>query len=126
MKKKSWKTRIKKAAKEAGTYKPYFDYVIDALAGILERRDEARALYEEDEEGPVVEFTNKNGAQNRVKNPLIAIIEDAERTALTYWRDLGLTPAGLKKISDESFSKEKEAKGNSLMRLLEEKKKSEQ
>ena len=124
MKKKSWKTKIRKATREAGTYKPYFDHVIDTLAGILERRDDAREMYEESEDGPVIAFTNKSGAENRVKNPLIGIIEDADRTALSYWKELGLTPAGLKKISDENFAREKEKAGNSLIRLLEQRQQS--
>ena len=118
MKKRAWKTKIKKACIEAGTYKPYFDFVIDALAGILERRDEAMELYREDDEPLTIEITNKSGFTNRVKNPLVSIWEDLDKTALSYWRDLGLTPAGLKKITDDSFAKSKEKQGNSLIELL--------
>ena len=108
MKKRAWKSKIKKACKEAGTYAPYFDAAIDALAGILECRDEVEEVYRESEEGPVIEFTNKNGATNTVKNPVLATWDDMNKVALTYWRDLGLTPAGLKKIREDSFRKEQE------------------
>lgn len=118
MKKRAWKTKIKKACIEAGTYKPYFDFVIDALAGILERRDEALELYRENDEPLTIEITNKSGFTNRVKNPIVSIWEDLDKTALSYWRDLGLTPAGLKKITDDSFAKTKEKQGNSLIELL--------
>ena len=40
---------------------------------------------------------------------------DLNSQALTYWRDLGLTPAGLKKITDENM---KEQKGNTLESIL--------
>ena len=40
------------------------------------------------------------------KNPLLVSWGDMNTSALSYWRDLGLTPAGLKKI-DESAIKGK-------------------
>ena len=122
MKKRAWKTRIKKACIEAGTYKPYFDFIIDALAGVLEKRDEAQRQYEEGDGELVIETTNKGGYTNMVKNPLITLWDDLNKSALGYWRDLGLTPAGRKKLNDESFAKAKEKTGNSLLGLLAERK----
>ena len=123
VKKRAWKTKIKKACIEAGTSKPYFDYVIDTLAGILEKRDQAQEQYDIGDEPMVIEMTNKSGFANKVKNPLISIWDDLNKSALSYWRDLGLTPAGLKKLNEESFAKAKDQKaGNSLLSLLAEKK----
>lgn len=119
MKKRAWKTRIKKACREAKTYQPYFDYVIGELAGILERRDIAQAEYDEDPR-PLIEYTNKNGETNKVKNPLLALIIDMERTALSYWRDLGLTPAGLRKINERTFKEGENSTSNSLIDRLRE------
>ena len=127
MKKRAWKSRIKKACMEAGTYKPYFDNVIDTLAGIMEIRDQAKADYDESEEGLVTAQTNKSGFTNLVKNPLFSIWEDMTKLALTYWTALGLTPAGLKKINDEAFQKDKGKKAaNNLMEMLAESKKGKQ
>ena len=107
----------------AGTYKPYFDYIIDTLAGILEKRDEAQAQYDSSESRDIViEMTNKSGFTNAVKNPLISIWDDLNKSALSYWRDLGLTPAGLKKLNEETFTAAKKEKGNTLLELLEAKK----
>lgn len=123
MKKRAWKTKIKKACTQAGTYKPYFDYVIDTLAGILERRDEAAEILAGEDEKLVVEQTNKGGFTNTVKNPAFTVWDDMNKAALTYWRDLGLTPAGLKKINEEVFQKAKEEKNsNTLMELLKDRK----
>lgn len=123
MQKKQWKTRIKKACMEAGTYKPYFDHVINTLAGILAKRDEAEEILDDENEELIVEQTNKGGFTNRVKNPAYSIWDDMNKTALTYWRDLGLTPAGLKKINEEVFIQAKEEKeGNNLLSLLNSKK----
>lgn len=126
MKKRAWKTRIKKACKDAGTYKPYFDYIIDTLSGILARRDEAAEILEAEDEPLIVEQTNKAGFTNQVKNPAYSVWDEMNKTALSYWRDLGLTPAGLKKINEECFGKPKEAAaGNSLIALLKEKREKE-
>lgn len=98
MKKAWWKKRITEATKEAGTYQPYFDSVIGTLAEILERRDDAQELYEQTGSKPIISHTNKGGATNLVQNPALRLINDLNRDALAYWRDLGLTPAGYKKL----------------------------
>lgn len=121
MKKRAWKTKIKKACQDAGTYKPFFNYIIDTLAGILARRDEAAEILDDEEESLVVSQTNKAGFTNQVKNPAYSVWDEMNKTALSYWRDLGLTPAGLKKINEEVFIKDKEEKNsNNLMQLLKE------
>ena len=119
MNQRAWKSKIKKACVLAGTYKPFFDHTISSLAGILEKRDEVEELYRSEGQGPVIEFTNKNGATNSVKNPLLVLWDDFNKSALAYWRDLGLTPAGLKKINDISFRDTEKEEANSLFGRLE-------
>ena len=102
-----WKRRITACTKEAGTYREYFDHVIETLAGIMEARDFAEKKWIEDGKETVVEHTNKNGATNLVKHPALVVINDMNRDALAYWRDLGLTPAGLKKINEEAMAADK-------------------
>lgn len=102
-----------------GTYKPEFDHSIDALAGILELRDRAWEEYESSDDGMVVEFTNKNGNKNKVKNPLVSMVDDMTKAAIPIMRELGLTPAGLRKINEDTFIKAKEEKNsNSLLDLV--------
>ena len=103
MKKQSWRKKIKEACKDAGTYRPYFDSIIDTLAGIMESRDDAQQKFIDSGKQTVVIHTNKGGAANIVKNPALQMYNDLNTTALAYWRDLGLTPAGLKRISDEAL-----------------------
>lgn len=107
MKQKTWKKRIVDACKEAGTYRPFFDNTINTLASILEKRDDAEEFYEANGGTPIVEYTNKNGSTNQVKNPALALWDDLNKSALVYWRDLGLTPAGLKKIDDTALKEQK-------------------
>ena len=92
--KAEWKTKIITACKEAGTYQPFFDDVINTLAAIMEIRDSAVEQYEKSGGNPVVAHTNKGGHTNIVKNPALAIINEQNQQALSYWRDLGLTTKG--------------------------------
>ena len=101
MKKKTWKSRIRKACREAGMYKPCFDHVIDALAGIMELRDNAREKYEESGGSAVTEHTNNGGTTNIVKNPALTVILDCEALALAYWKELGLTSKAYKTITGD-------------------------
>ena len=107
MKKRTWKNRITAACKEAGTYQPYFDAVIDTLAGIMEQRDAAETKYVKSGGNPIVKHTNKGGATNIVKNPALVVVMEMNMQALAYWRDLGLTPAGLKKINEAAMKGKK-------------------
>jgi len=118
MKKSEWKIKIENAAREAGTYQPYFDSVIETLSSILERRDEAEDLFDKSGRNILVEHTNKGGATNIEQNPALRLINDLNRDALAYWRDLGLTPAGLKKINDKALDKPKRSALGDALRAI--------
>ena len=109
MKKETWKKKIIEACEAAGTYRKYFDPVITTLSGILEKRDEAEELYIKIGANPIIKHTNKGGATNIVKNPALIIWDDLNKSALSYWRDLGLTPAGLKKIDEAALKGKKQS-----------------
>ena len=91
------------SCRDAGTYRAYFDSVIDTLAETMEMRDDARSKYYASGGNSVVSHTNQGGNTNIVKNPMLVVIDDLNKTALSYWRDLGLTPAGLKRINDTAL-----------------------
>ena len=97
-----WKKRITRDVKAAGTYQKYFGSVIDTLARILERRDDAEELFIASGCNILVKHTNKGGATNIEQNPALRLINDLNRDALAYWRDLGLTPAGYKRLNLEA------------------------
>ena len=119
MEKNTWENKIREACVAAGTYKDYFEIVIRELAEILERRDAAVELYDRDPQ-PVVTITNVRGAENVTKNPLLMLIDDMNKTSLAYWKELGLTPAGLKRINDKTFREKEKGGGNSLIDRLKE------
>ena len=114
MKKGGWKKKIRAACEEAGTYQPFFDLAIEQLAQIMETKDAAIALYKKSGGNPVVAYTNKGGHTNLRKNPALAVIQECNVQALAYWRDLGLTPSGFKKI-DGKAAKEKETTFEDLL-----------
>lgn len=118
MDKKRWKSKIKKAAADAGTYQPFFDAAIDTLAGILARRDEAEEAFVKLGGQVLVKHTNKGGATNIEQNPALRLVNDLNRDALAYWRDLGLTPAGLKRINEAAVQPKKETSSPLATALL--------
>lgn len=101
MDKKKWIKKITQACNDAGTYQPYFDIIIEELAAILEKRDEAEECYVKSGGQPVIEYTNRGGLTNPTKNPALLLWDNFNKTALAYWRDLGLTPAGLRKLKED-------------------------
>ena len=111
MTKRKYKTVILSQLSELNIKKDGFDSTIDALAGILEQRDKTFKEFQESGGASVIEYTNKGGSTNMVKNPLLAVWDDLNKTALAYWRELGLTPAAYKKISGEGASRDGEPKG---------------
>lgn len=100
-----WSEHIKKSCIEAGTYRPFFDEVINQLAMIMETKDTATKQYAASGFSPVLQYTNKGGYTNLRKNPALAVINECNQQALAYWRDLGLTPSGYKKLNGDAVSK---------------------
>lgn len=117
MEKKDWIRKINAACRKAGTYQPQFKYVIDTLAQIMEDRDKVHEQYVATGSRPTIIHTNKAKEQNIVKNPMLVMELDLNAQALAYWRDLGLTPAGLKKLNADVV-KDKTA-SDGLEKLLE-------
>lgn len=115
MEKKKWKSKIKDAMKNVGVYNRSFDSVVDTLAGILERRDEAEDLFQKSGGNILVKHTNKSGATNIEQNPALRLINDLNRDALAHWRALGLTPSDLKRLNEAAM---KEKKGSILEEAL--------
>ena len=109
MDRSEWAARITASCQAAGTYRPYFDDIITTLAGILERRDTAQQIFEASGGNVLVNHTNKAGATNLEQNPCLRLVNDLDRDALCYWRDLGLTPAGLRRIDEQAMKQRKKS-----------------
>lgn len=107
MNRQEWTSLITENCKKVGTYKIEFDPVIDTLAGILEKRDLTEEQFVEEGSQVVIDNTIRGGFTNPKKNPLLVTIGELNTQALAYWRDLGLTPAGLRKLNEQAFQKKK-------------------
>ena len=122
MDKKSWRRKIAAACKKVGTYQKSFDAVIDTLAETMERRDEVAEVYVNSGAHPIITHVNKAGAVNPEKNPALLLWDDLNKSALAYWRDLGLTPAGLRKLTAETqTTKPTSALDKAILELSDEK-----
>lgn len=117
MKKAGYKKKIIKMCQDAGTYAPYFDMTIEKLAYILEIIDDATRQYKASGGNPVIAHTNKAKERNLVKNPALVVINELSSTALAYWRDLGLTPKGLKSLGESIQKEETDSFENFLSNL---------
>ena len=98
-------SKITKSMKSLDIYDKQFDKSIEILNDILNDLDFARKDFKADDRQYVVEYVNKNGSTNLVKNPQYQVIADLSDRALRYLNELGLTPAGLKKIKDKKEKK---------------------
>lgn len=115
MTKEEWAELIVNDMKTSGTYKDSYMPVANTLADILERRDLTMAEWRKGKCKLLVQKKSDRGAVNKVKNPLLQILQECEKDALTYWSQLGLTPSGLKK----AFADDKEnVKGSTLADAL--------
>lgn len=92
-------------------YNESYKTVIETLAATLEQRDKTFKEFKKSGGLTVIEYTNKNGSKNKIKNPLLVMWDELNKTALAYWRELGLTPSAYKKITGDGGKKETSKKG---------------
>lgn len=101
MKKGAWKRKIIAQMETAKTYQESLLPLVETLAEILARRDEAVKQWREEGSEYMTTFTSDRGATNQKKNPLLGVIQEHERDALSYWGSLGLTAQSLKRALAE-------------------------
>ena len=80
---------------------------VETLAAILEQRDKTCKEFKESGGKSVIEYTNKGGSTNMTKNPLLVLWDDLNKSALAYWRELGMTPSSYKKMTGDAPGKGK-------------------
>ena len=104
---KQWEKLIKKQLYRLGQTEEAYHSVVSTLADILEQRDSVYQEYVDGGGEAVREYTNKGGNTNLTKNPLLVLWDDLNKTALAYWRELGMTPSSYKKMTGDAPKKEK-------------------
>lgn len=53
------------------------------------------------------------------KNPLLVLWDDLNKSALAYWRELGMTPSSYRKLTGEGVQKEKASGLAEALKILE-------
>jgi hypothetical protein len=117
MKARFWKNRIVKSLRQVNIDPGQYQAVIDTLSDILEQRDAIYKQYVDEGSVPIIEYTNKGGATNTVKNPLLVTWADLNTQSLAYWKELGLTPASYKKMTGGKPAEKKSALVDALQSL---------
>lgn len=102
MTKSKWKKLILSQMEALKVQDDAYLPVVETLAAILEQRDKTHREFMESGGKSTIEYTNKGGSTNRTKNPLLVLWDDLNKSALAYWRDLGLTPSSYKKMTGDS------------------------
>lgn len=105
--KKKWIEEIRQACESMGTYKDAFLPTIEMLADVIIQREKTWKEFEESGGTTMIPYTNKNGSTNLIKNPLLIMWNELTKTALAYRRELGLTPAGIKKLNEKALQEKK-------------------
>lgn len=111
MSKKKWKNLIIKQLTALGLQNDAYESTVESLAAILEQRDKTFEEFQQNGGKSVIEYTNKGGSTNMTKNPLLVLWDDLNKTALAYWRELGLTPSSYKKLTGTGAKQEESKKG---------------
>ena len=106
------KDEIVKCMEGVGTYDDSFLISISILDKLMGDYEMARKEWEEDGCRMVIEYTNKNNQTNTVKNPLYQSMEKLRMDILSYLKELGLTPSGLKKLRQSSFAEDEKKISN--------------
>ena len=107
---KGFREKIRAACKTVGTYKTEFEPVISRLADYYLRQRQLDDIYLQTGGQPMVKMKGSNLA---VKNPVLDEKDKLNRLILDLERELGLTPASLRRVNEAAF-KVKEQSGFSL------------
>lgn len=100
---------IKAGCEGLGVYREEFDPAIWALARVEEERDSAWAEFEAEGSVRIIATVNKAGAEYRQQNPIYTVWLNLVTESRSQRRELGLTPAGLKKLREDAMKAPKKS-----------------
>lgn len=115
---KGFRIKIRQECEKVGTYREEFEEVIGRLARLYVRANEANRQWREAGSPFYVTQVNKGGSEYYVKHPLLAEIDNTEDTILTLEKELGLTPASIRKINEAAIGKKQPAEDDPLVAAL--------
>ena len=87
-----------------GIYQPEFDVTIEIYVGLVKQYNALEKQFKSTK----FEVNEKTGyAENSKRSPIVSSLENLRKDILKYATDLGLTPAGLKRLKDKGFGRKK-------------------
>jgi len=111
----SIRREIIKRMRSIGTYRDEFMPTIERLAALYIQCAKIEEQFAATGGNAVVRHTNKAGATNLSKNPYLSARDEVFTQILAHERELGLTPAALRKMGMQAIS---EAKPSALAEAL--------
>jgi len=106
---KGYEQKIRARMKQVQTYRPEFGLTIERLAEAYMRRDMVKAKLEEHGYDLLIQVENSEGEPRLIRNAYLVELENLDRQTLTMERELGLTPAALKRINEDAMKKKAES-----------------
>jgi len=103
-KKNTIRNQVKKHMEELGVYKPEYKTTIDIFVDMLHQYEVFMEQFEASGYKVEEEYTNKAGATNMRKTPLLTAIEKLRVDIATYSNMLCLNPRALEKVTAEKQS----------------------
>lgn len=98
---RQYKNEIVKRMTALGIYRDEYMPTIMRTARLYSQCDHIEEQFEKSGGNTVIKYTNAGGASNLVKNPYLSARDEVYSQLLQHERELGLTPAALKKIGLE-------------------------
>lgn len=105
---KAYKEEIIRQLEALNIYKSEFSLIINVYAETLAERDRIYKQYVDEGAQPVIEKTSDRGAKNFAKNPLLQAWTDLSELCRKLSNELGLSPAALKRLSDQKVTPPKQ------------------
>ena len=114
---KGFVQKIRARMKQVNTYRPEFQITIERLAKIYMRILHAEDQFEKSGGNTIVKKTTARGTSWE-KNPLLVEIDDLNKNALELERELGLTPASLRRVNEAAMPQGVKAEEDPLAAAL--------
>ena len=102
---KGVRVKIRDACRGVGTYREEFETLIARLAEMYVRREKTKDEFRKSGGKAIIMQVNKGGSKYAVKNPILQEIDFCDRCILELEKELGLTPAAIKKINEAALGK---------------------
>lgn len=117
---RKYKNEIVRKMRSMGTYREEFDSTIARTASLYVQLDKIERQYESSGGNAVIRHTNKAGATNAIKNPYLTARDEVFSQLLAHERELGLTPAAIKRLNAGALAEERGGPMDALAKALEE------